>query len=46
MCEKFHYDRPRNDRALWNGKYDNNKYNNNKKNKVGSAWGSVSGSTQ
>jgi len=29
MCEKFHYDRLRNDRALGNGKYDN-KNNNNK----------------
>ena len=41
MCEKFHYDRLRNDRALGNGKSDNS---NNNKNKVGSAWGPVSGS--
>jgi len=33
MCEKFHYSRLRNDRALENGKFDNNK---NKKN---NAWG-------
>jgi len=30
MCEKFHYDRLRNDRALGNGKSDNNKKKNNK----------------
>ena len=42
MCEKFHYDWLRNDRALGNGKYDNN--NNTHKNNVGSAWGLVSGS--
>jgi len=28
MCEKFHNDRLRNDRALWNGKSDNNNKNN------------------
>ena len=28
MCEKFNYDRLRNDRALGNGKYDSNKNNN------------------
>ena len=39
MCEKFHYDRLRNDRALGNGKSDNNKWNN-----VGSASGPVAGS--
>jgi len=40
MCEKFHYDRLRNDRALWNGKSDNkNPKNNNKdKNNVCSHW--------
>jgi len=43
MCEKFHNDRLRNDRALGNGKPDNNKNNNNKKN-VCSAWKPVSGS--
>ena len=29
MCEKFHNDRLRNDRAVGNGKYDNNKNKNN-----------------
>jgi len=43
MCEKFHYDRLRNDRALGNRKSDNNK-NPKKKNNVGSAWEPVSGS--
>ena len=41
MCEMFHYDRLRNDRALGDRKSDNNKPNKNKnKNKknVGSAW--------
>ena len=39
MCEKFHCDRLRNDRALGNGKSDNNKNNSNKKkNNVRSAW--------
>jgi len=42
MCEKFRYDRLRNDRALGNGKSDNNN-NNNNNNNVGSAWGPVSG---
>jgi len=42
MCEKFHYDRLRNDRALGNVKSDNNK-NNNNNNNVGSVWGPVSG---
>jgi len=41
MCEKFHYDRLRNDRALGNGISDNNNNNNNN---VGSAWGPVAGS--
>jgi len=41
MCEKFHYDRLRNDRALGDGKSDNN---NPKKNNVRSAWRPVSGS--
>jgi len=36
MCEKFHYDRPRNDRSLGNRKSDNNKKKN--KNNVRSAW--------
>jgi len=41
-CEKFHYDRLRNDRVLGNGKFDNNKNNNNN---VGiNAWGPVYGS--
>jgi len=44
MCEKFYYDRLRNDRALGNGKSNNNKNNNDKKNNDGSAWGPVSGS--
>jgi len=46
MCEKFHYDRLRNDRALGNPKSSDNKNPNNKhkKNNVGSAWGPVSGS--
>jgi len=55
MCEKFHYDRLRNDRALGNGTCHNNENNKNNKNKnknnnnnnnknVGSAWRSVSGS--
>jgi len=46
MCEKCHYDRWRNDRALGNGKYNNkNPKNNNKnKNNVRSHWGPVSGS--
>ena len=49
MCEKFHYDRLRNDRALGNGKSDNSKHPNNKKSKnknktnVHSHWGPVSG---
>jgi len=29
ICEKFHYDRLGNDRALGNGKSDNNKNKNN-----------------
>jgi len=43
MCEKFHYDWLRNDRALGNGKSDNNKNpnSNNKKNVCGH-WGPVS----
>ena len=47
MCEKFHYDRFKNDRSLWNGKSDNNKNpeNNDNNNKnVSSAWRPVSGS--
>ena len=39
MCEKFHYDRLRNDRALGNGKSDNNNRNN-----VCGHWGPISGS--
>ena len=46
MCEKFHYDRFRNDRALGNGTSDNKNNNNNHNNNVGSAWGTVSGSTK
>jgi len=42
VCEKFHYDRLRNDRALGNGKPDNN--NDNNKNNVRSLWGIRSGS--
>ena len=42
MCEKFHNDRLRNDRALGNGKCDNNKKKKN--NNVRSAWRPVSGS--
>jgi len=42
MCEKFHYDRLRNDRELGNRKSDNNNPNNDKhKNNVGSAWGPI-----
>ena len=41
MCEKFHYNRLRNDKALGNQKSDNNK---NNKNNVRSHWGPVSGS--
>ena len=44
MCEKFDYDRLRNDRALGNGNTDNEKKNNDNNNNVGSAWGPVSGS--
>jgi len=40
-CEKFHYDRLRNDRALGNGQSDKNKNPNN--NNVRSHWGPVSG---
>jgi len=45
MCEQFHNDRLRNDRALVLWKSDNNmnpkkKHNNNN---VGSAWGRISG---
>jgi len=39
MCEKFHYNRLRNDRALGDRKSDNNKNKNN----VRSHWGPVSG---
>jgi len=45
LCEEFHNDRLRNDRALVLWKSDN--YNPKKKysnNNVGSAWGPVSGS--
>jgi len=44
MCEKFHNDRLRNNRALGNWKSDNNNPTNkhNNKNNVGSAWGPVS----
>jgi len=47
MCEKFHNDRLRNDRALVVWKSDNQqpkKKHNNNNNNVGSAWGPVSGS--
>ena len=51
MCEKFHYDRLRNDRALGNGKSDNNKNlkkmkkkKQKNKNNVCGHWGHVSGS--
>jgi len=46
MCDEFHYDRLRNDRALWNRKSDNNNFNNKHKNKnnVRGHWGPVSGS--
>ena len=45
MCEKFHYDRLNNSRALGNQKSDNNKNPNNKnKNNVRSRWERVSGS--
>jgi len=39
MCEKFHWDRLRNDTALVNGKSDNN--NNNNNNNVRRCWGPV-----
>ena len=40
MCEKFHYDRLRNDRALRNGKCNNDKNNNNNNNNnVRRHWG-------
>ena len=45
ICEKFHYDRLRNNRALGNQQSDNNK-NPKNKNNVGSAWGPVSGSNK
>ena len=38
MCEKFHYDRLRHDKALGNRKSDNNK----KRHNVGSHWRPVS----
>jgi len=39
MCEKFHYDRLRNVRALGDRKSDNNNpKKKHKKNNVGSAW--------
>ena len=41
MCEKFHNDQLKNDRALGNRKSDNNK---NNKNHVRSAWRPVFGS--
>jgi len=38
-CDKFHYDRLRNDRALGNGKSDDDNKNNNNNNKnVRIAW--------
>jgi len=40
MCQKFHDDLSRNDRALGNGKSDNN----NNKNNVRGQWGPASGS--
>jgi len=42
MCEKFYYDRLKNDGALRNGKYDNKKKK--KKKNVRSHWGPVYGS--
>jgi len=52
MCEKFHYDRLKNDRASGKRNSDNNNSknkhknntNNNKKKNFGNAWGFVSGS--
>ena len=44
ICEKFHYDRLRNNRALVHWKSYNNNPKNNNNNNVGSAWGPVSGS--
>ena len=41
-CEKFHYDRLRNDKALADRKCDNNKKKSNNKNNVRSAWRPVS----
>jgi len=43
MCEKFHNDRLRNDRALANGNSANNK---NNKNNIRSAWRPVCGSNK
>ena len=44
MCEKFHNDRLRNDRALGNGKSDNNRNKNNVRSLWG--WGPVPGSNK
>jgi len=46
ICEKFHDDQLRNDRALGDGKSDNKNPNNNKNNKnnVRAHWGPISGS--
>jgi len=46
LCEKFHYDRLRNDRALGNGKSDNNKDKNNVRSHCKGEWGPVSGSNK
>jgi len=43
-CEKFHYDRLRNDKALGSWMSDNNKNTDNNTNNVRSHWGPVSGS--
>ena len=40
MCEKFHYDRSKNDKALGSRKYDNNNNKNNARIAIGD---SVSG---
>jgi len=45
MCEGFHFDRLRNDRASGNRKSDNNK-NPNNNNNVSNHWGPVPGLKQ
>jgi len=42
MCEKFQYNRLRNDRALGNQKSNNNKNPNSNKNNIRNHWGPIS----